>query len=109
MSRKQHSHFTPYCIRVQSYSYEFVLTEWKQVRMSLLPLQATLCPEQTYMVARHLVSNTLSVTKSNVGFWLFYMRHQINDYTVHLVFINSATNQMDYVSIGDLYTNSDFR
>ena len=37
------------------------------------------------------------------------MQHQISDYTVQLVFINSTTNQMDYVSIGDLYTNSDLR
>lgn len=77
--------------------------------MSLLPLQATFCPQQSYVVERHLVSNTPSVTKTIVGFWLFYMRHQISDYTVHLVFINSTTNQIDYVSIGDIYTNSDFR
>lgn len=94
---------------MQSYSYESVLIARQQVGMSLLPLQAAFCPQQSYMVEWHLVSSTPSVTNSNIGFWLFYMQHQISDYTVQLVFINSTTNQMDYVSTGDLYTNSDFR
>lgn len=79
------------------------------VELLLLPLQATFCPQQTYMVEGHLVSNTPSVTESIVGFCLFYIRHQIRYYTVHLVFISNTAIQMDYVSIGDLYTNSDFR
>ena len=90
-------------------SYKSVLIEWQQVGMSLLPLQAAFCPQQSYMVEWHLVSSTPSVTKNNIGFWLFYVRHQISDYTVHLVFINITTNQMVYVIIGDLYTNSDFQ